>query len=161
MLEFNITFFKNIKKPKEILVIYAILIFKYQYIFLHYDNVIERTILKKSVNQTINIVKQKTLKNSILFEYIWLDFFKNLNINNNKEDNFKNTGSPNNNNEIKEQENSDNEYEVEEELNKIKEKENENSTSIDNNNSSLNGTKETNISNLTINEQNGDSNLRK
>ena len=159
-LNLILLFFKNIKKPIEILVIYAILIFKYQYIFLHYDNVIERTILKRSVNQTVNIVKQKTLKNSILFEYIWLDFFKNLNINNNKEDNFKNTGSPNNNNEIKEQENSDNEYEVEEELNKIKEKENENSTSIDNNNSSLNGTKETNISNLTINEQNGDSNLK-
>ena len=83
-LNLILLFFKNIKKPLEILVIYAILIFKYQYIFLHYDKVIERTILERSVNQTENIVKQKTLKNPIIFEYIWLEFSKNLNNNNNQ-----------------------------------------------------------------------------
>ena len=41
------------------------------------DN-IKESILEKSAKKTVSIVRKKTLKNSIIFEYIFLEFYNNL-----------------------------------------------------------------------------------
>ena len=63
------------------LCIYALLIFKYKEIFRHINEEIDKTILEKSVKQTEFIVKEKTLKNEIIVEYIFLEFINNLKYN--------------------------------------------------------------------------------
>ena len=80
-------FFKSIvNEPIEMLTIYAILIFKYQYIFQGIDDGIEEKILEISAKKTLNIVEKKTLDNKIIFEYIFLDFINNLNYYTNQKD---------------------------------------------------------------------------
>ena len=81
-LNLIILFFQSVvKKPMEILTIYALLIFKYQYIFQDIDDGIEISILKKSVEETVSIVEEKTLNNKIILEYIFNEFIYNLNFN--------------------------------------------------------------------------------
>ena len=74
-----ILFFKNIARdPKEILSIYALLIFKYKYVFKDIQDGIEESILEKSAKETLNIVNGKTLDNLIILQYIFNDFIHNL-----------------------------------------------------------------------------------
>ena len=81
-LNLIILFFQSVvKKPMEILTVYALLIFKYQYIFQDIDDGIEISILKKSVEETVSIVEEKTLNNKIILEYIFNEFIHNLNFN--------------------------------------------------------------------------------
>ena len=71
--------FKNIeKKSIEILSIYSLLIFKYKSIFYNIKDNIKDSILEMSVLQTNSIVKEKTLKNNIIFLYIIEEFKENL-----------------------------------------------------------------------------------
>ena len=78
-LNLIILFFESIvKEPIEILSIYALLIFKYQYIFRSIDDCIGISVLEKSVKETVYIVKEKTLKNRIILEYIFYEFIRNL-----------------------------------------------------------------------------------
>ena len=74
-------FFKSIyKEPMEMLTIYSLLIFKYEYIFKDIKNKnIDEAILESSAKKTLNIVNKKTLENKIIFEYIFLEFINNLN----------------------------------------------------------------------------------
>jgi len=73
-------FFKNIaNNNREILFIYAFLIFKYEFIFRDYINDINVDILKRSVEQTLTIVKKKTLNNKLIGDYVYSDFIFNLN----------------------------------------------------------------------------------
>ena len=80
-LNLIILFFKSVisKEDLELLSIYALLIFKYKYIFKGIEDNIKESILEMSVRETMNIVKKKTLNNKIIFEYIFLEFYNNLN----------------------------------------------------------------------------------
>ena len=80
-LNLIILFFKNIREPLETLVVYALLIFKYQYIFRGIEENIKESILEKSVNQSAEIVKEKTINNPIILEYIFNEFIDNLSYN--------------------------------------------------------------------------------
>ena len=81
-LNLIILFFESVvKEPMEILTIYALLILKYKYIFQGIDDDIEKSILKKSVEESVYIVKEKTLNNKIILEYIFNEFLYNLNFN--------------------------------------------------------------------------------
>lgn len=143
------------------LCIYALLIFKYKEIFRHINEEIDKTILEKSVKQTEFVVKEKTLKNVIIVEYIFLEFINNLKYNMK----FKNKEI------IKVEEN--NEDIVEVNKNEIKKESNLNvpntvnddKTNTDEktstNGKSTNELKETNISNQPTTEQNDDDNLDK
>ena len=221
-LNLIILFFQSVvKKPMEILTVYALLIIKYQYIFQDIDDGIEISILKKSVEETVSIVEEKTLNNKIILEYIFNEFIHNLNSNinpiyfqesnepkkeekkieetskdnqeevvkNDQEntpiDSNENTNNINeesipsqneltyqintsgiiNNNDNPQINNSKNEENNEKE--QIEEniianlKVNNSSKTIENNNGSVNGTKDNSISNQSINGQNGNSYLDK
>ena len=81
-LNLILLFFESVvKDPMEILTVYALLIFKYEYIFQDIDDGIEKSILKKSVEETVHIVEEKTLNNKIILEYIFSEFIQNLNFN--------------------------------------------------------------------------------
>ena len=82
-LNLIILFFKSVisNDSLELLSIYALVIFKYKYIFRGIEDNIKESILEKSVRETVSIVKKKTLKNSIIFEYIFLKFYNNLKYN--------------------------------------------------------------------------------
>ena len=79
-LNLIILFFKSVisNDSLELLSVYAFVIFKYKYIFRGIEDNIKESILEKSVRETESIVKKKTLKNSIIFEYIFLEFYNNL-----------------------------------------------------------------------------------
>ena len=219
-LNLIILFFQSVvKKPMEILTVYALLIIKYQDIFQDIDDGIEISILKKSVEETVSIVEEKTLNNKIILEYIFNEFIHNLNSNinpiyfpesnepkkeekkieetskdnqeevvkNDQEntpiDSNENTNNINeesipsqneltyqintsgiiNNNDNPQINNSKNEENNEEEQPQIEEniitnvKVNNSSKTIENNNGSVNGTKDNSISNQSINGQNGNS----
>ena len=223
-LNLIILFFQSVvKKPMEILTVYALLIIKYQYIFQDIDDGIEISILKKSVEETVSIVEEKTLNNKIILEYIFNEFIHNLNSNinpiysqesnepkkeekkieetnkDNQEEIVKNdqentpidsnentknineesipsqneltyqinTSGIINNNDNPQINNSKNEENNEEEQPQIEEniitnvKVNNSSKTIENNNGSVNGTKDNSISNQSINGQNGNSYLDK
>ena len=98
-LNLILLFFQNITNNKfEILVIYALLIFKYEYIFRGYEQDINAKILEDSVEKTYVIVKEKTLNNCIILEYIFSYFIQNLknNINNSQGNNENKRISTNN-----------------------------------------------------------------
>jgi hypothetical protein len=82
-LNLIILFFKSVisNDSLELLSVYALVIFKYKYIFRGIEDNIKESILEKSVRETVSIVKKKTLKNSIIFEYIFLKFYNNLKYN--------------------------------------------------------------------------------
>ena len=79
-LNLILLFFKSVTDNSsiEMLSIYSLLIFKYKYIFKGIQEGIEQAILKKSAEQTLNIVKEKTLKNKIIVEYIFYEFINNI-----------------------------------------------------------------------------------
>ena len=79
-LNLIILFFESVisKDSLELLSVYALVIFKYKYIFRGIEDNIKESILEKSAKKTVSIVKKKTLKNSIIFEYIFLEFYNNL-----------------------------------------------------------------------------------
>ena len=58
----------------EILFIYSLLISKYKYIFRSYEKDIDAIILQESVEQTLDIVKKKTINNQIIGMYIYSYF---------------------------------------------------------------------------------------
>ena len=62
----------------ELFLIYVILIFGYKNIFHFYEEDIDIKILKKSVEDTLNIVKKKTLFNKAIGMYIYSEFRFNL-----------------------------------------------------------------------------------
>ena len=218
-LNLILLFFESVvKESMEMLTIYAFLIFKYKYIFQGINDGIEKSILKKSVEETVDIVKEKTLNNKIILEYIFRDFIVKLNMNtvypqNNNEhkkeenkieetnkdyqeevaknveenkiiDNKENqnniieesipnkneltssiniTGIINNNKDksqinisINEENSKEGQSQLEENI-IVNVKENYSSKIIENNNSSVNGTKDNSISNQSINEKNGNS----
>lgn len=73
-------FFKSIVKESiEMLTIYSLLIFKYEYIFQDIDYDIGEEILEIAAKKTLVVVQEKTLNNDIIFEYIFLEFINNLN----------------------------------------------------------------------------------
>lgn len=80
-LNLIILLFKNIQEPLETLAVYALLIFKYKYIFKGIEENINESILEKTVNQSAEIVKEKTFKNPIILEYIFNEFIDNLSYN--------------------------------------------------------------------------------
>lgn len=61
-LNLIILFFKSVisQDELELLSMYAFLIFKYKYIFRDFEDNIEESILKQSVEETMDIVKRKT-----------------------------------------------------------------------------------------------------
>ena len=72
-------FFKNISSASlEELSIYAFVIFKYEYIFRNIDNKVDLPIIQKSIEQTLDIVKEKTLKDELILEYIFSEFVYNI-----------------------------------------------------------------------------------
>ena len=78
-LNLIILFYKNINnKPIETLFVYAFLIFNYKKVCDDLEDNIEPSILEKSINQTSELVKRKTLDNSIIFEYINVAFYDNI-----------------------------------------------------------------------------------
>ena len=64
-------FEKVVKKDLEVLSVYALLIFKYKFIFRDIKDEIDKKIIEKSIEQTIAVVRQKTLKNKIIIQYIY------------------------------------------------------------------------------------------
>jgi len=78
-LNLLLLFFKNTANNKlEILAIYGLLIFKYEYIFREYEKDISIEILEASAIKTYDIVKEKTLDNCIILEYIFAYYIRNL-----------------------------------------------------------------------------------
>jgi len=79
-LNLILLFFKSVTDNSsiEMLSIYSLLIFKYKYIFKGIQESIEQAILKKSAEQTLKIVEEKTLKNKIIVEYIFYEFINNI-----------------------------------------------------------------------------------
>ena len=162
-LNLIILLFKSIASESlETLVVYALLIFKYEYIFRDIEENIKDSILEKSVKETAKIVEKKTLKNTIIFQYIFDQFLKNLNnniiypnlprfneiiINEKKEDCDKKLM-----NDVKKENNIQNERTLNEKENKIINEEENNHTKNDKKDNSLS---EKNIINeLVYNENN-------
>ena len=88
-------YIENIEENKnnfELFFIYAFLIFNYKHIFQFYEKDIDIKILKKSVDETLGIVKRKTLLNKPIGMYVHSDFLFNLknNINELQENNLDN-----------------------------------------------------------------------
>ena len=72
MLIFNQTFFEKVaKEDLEVLSVYALLIFKYKFIFKNIKDEIDKKIIQMSIEQTIAVVRQKTLKNKIIIQYMY------------------------------------------------------------------------------------------
>ena len=64
-------FEKVVKEDLEVLSVYALLIFKYKFIFKNFKDEIDKKIIEKSIEQTIALVREKTLKNKIIIQYIY------------------------------------------------------------------------------------------
>ena len=74
-LNLILLYVENIAKNNlEILFIYALLISKYEYIFRSFEKDIDAKILEKSVEQTLVIVKKKTIDNQVIGMYIYSYF---------------------------------------------------------------------------------------
>ena len=75
-----VLFFENIKKEKrELLFIFALLIFNYEVIFKYrLEQKIPKYILQSAAKKTYEIVKSKTLENGLICEYTYNEYLSNL-----------------------------------------------------------------------------------
>ena len=67
--------------PIEILYIYGLLIFRFKQILGDKYEPLDKSILRESAKQTLNVIKEKTLNNTIIIQYVFLEFINNLNNN--------------------------------------------------------------------------------
>lgn len=66
------SFFEKVaKEDLEVLSVYTLLIFKYKFIFKNIKDEIDKKIIEMSIEQTIAVVRQKTLKNKIIIQYMY------------------------------------------------------------------------------------------
>ena len=79
-LNLILLFFENVVKGNmEILFIYALLIFKFEFVFSDFeDKIISKDILEDSAIKTFECVKKVTLSDSLIFEYTHTDYLENL-----------------------------------------------------------------------------------
>ena len=75
-----VLFFENIKKEKrELLFIFALLIFNYEVIFKYrLEQKIPKYILQSAAKKTYEIVESKTLENGLICEYTYNEYLSNL-----------------------------------------------------------------------------------
>ena len=75
-----VLFFENIKnEKKEILFIFALLIFNYEVIFKYrIGQKISKYILQYAAKITYKVVEKKTLENALIFEYTYNEYLSNL-----------------------------------------------------------------------------------
>ena len=75
-----VLFFENIQKEKrELLFIFALLIFNYEVIFKYrLEQKIPKYILQSAAKKTYEIVKSKTLENGLICEYTYNEYLSNL-----------------------------------------------------------------------------------